>query len=42
MLDHILVSPGLKHGADYDVVHINSEFAAQTNDHDPQVDRVKP
>ncbi|MFF4306966.1 endonuclease/exonuclease/phosphatase family protein [Streptomyces sp. NPDC001601] len=42
VLDHILVSPGLKHGADYDVVHINSEFADQTSDHDPQIVRVKP
>jgi uncharacterized protein len=41
VLDHILVSPNLKH-VDYDVVHINSEFANQTSDHDPQVIRVKP
>ncbi|WNI19803.1 endonuclease/exonuclease/phosphatase family protein [Actinacidiphila sp. ITFR-21] len=41
VLDHILVSPALKH-VDYDVVHINSEFAGQTSDHDPQVVRLKP
>ncbi|WP_371496148.1 endonuclease/exonuclease/phosphatase family protein [Kitasatospora sp. NBC_00374] len=41
VLDHILVSPGLTH-AKYDVVHINSEFASQASDHDPQVVRVKP
>ncbi|WP_329141130.1 endonuclease/exonuclease/phosphatase family protein [Streptomyces sp. NBC_01476] len=41
VLDHILVSPNLKH-VDYDVVHINSEFANQTSDHDPQIIRVKP
>jgi hypothetical protein len=41
VLDHILVSPALKH-VDYDVVHINSEFANQTSDHDPQVIRIKP
>ena len=41
VLDHILVSPDLKH-VDYDVVHINSEFANQTSDHDPQVVRLKP
>ncbi|WP_433892842.1 endonuclease/exonuclease/phosphatase family protein [Streptomyces sp. CA-111067] len=41
VLDHILVSPALKH-VDYDVVHINSEFADQTSDHDPQVIRIKP
>ncbi|MEU0524187.1 endonuclease/exonuclease/phosphatase family protein [Streptomyces niveus] len=39
-LDHILVSPGIKK-PDYDVVHINAEFADQASDHDPQVVRVK-
>ncbi|WP_431677877.1 endonuclease/exonuclease/phosphatase family protein [Kitasatospora sp. KL5] len=43
VLDHILVSPGLKRQhVDYDVVHINSEFAAQASDHDPQIVRIKP
>ncbi|MEV6211719.1 endonuclease/exonuclease/phosphatase family protein [Kitasatospora sp. NPDC051914] len=43
VLDHILVSPGLKRQhVDYDVVHINSEFAAQASDHDPQLVRIKP
>jgi predicted extracellular nuclease len=42
VLDHILVSPGLAKKADYDVVHINAEFANQTSDHDPQVVRLKP
>ncbi|MGY0236869.1 lamin tail domain-containing protein [Longispora urticae] len=40
-LDHILVSPYLAakpYG--YDVVHVNSEFAAQTSDHDPQLVRL--
>lgn len=41
VLDHILVSPNLRH-VEYDVVHINSEFANQTSDHDPQVVRFKP
>ncbi|GAA0655193.1 endonuclease/exonuclease/phosphatase family protein [Kitasatospora atroaurantiaca] len=41
VLDHILVSPALKH-VKYDVVHINSEFAVQASDHDPQVVRIKP
>ncbi|WP_069467478.1 endonuclease/exonuclease/phosphatase family protein, partial [Actinacidiphila rubida] len=41
VLDHILVSPAVRR-ADYDVVHINSEFADQTSDHDPQVVRIKP
>ncbi|WP_103884654.1 endonuclease/exonuclease/phosphatase family protein [Actinacidiphila yanglinensis] len=42
VLDHILVSPNLDKHVDYDVVHINSEFANQTSDHDPQVIRLKP
>ncbi len=43
VLDHILVSPAFKQQhVRYDVVHINSEFAAQASDHDPQVVRVKP
>jgi hypothetical protein len=41
VLDHILVSPDLTRHADYDVVHVNSEFADQTSDHDPQVVRLK-
>ncbi|WP_354639379.1 lamin tail domain-containing protein [Kitasatospora camelliae] len=42
VLDHILVSSALTRHADYDVVHINSEFAVQASDHDPQVVRIKP
>ncbi|MFF0295841.1 endonuclease/exonuclease/phosphatase family protein [Kitasatospora sp. NPDC004614] len=43
VLDHILVSPAFKQQhVRYDVVHINSEFATQASDHDPQVVRVKP
>ncbi|MDI5973192.1 endonuclease/exonuclease/phosphatase [Streptomyces sp. SL13] len=41
VLDHILTSPALTN-AQYDVVHINAEFAHQTSDHDPQVVRVRP
>jgi uncharacterized protein len=37
-LDHALVSGRLT--PDYDVVHINSEFANQASDHDPQVVRL--
>ncbi|MEU6574223.1 lamin tail domain-containing protein [Streptomyces sp. NPDC046805] len=41
VLDHILLSPGLAAKAySYDVVHVNSEFAAQLSDHDPQVVRI--
>ncbi len=41
VLDHILLSPSLAGTAyKYDVVHINSEFADQLSDHDPQVVRI--
>ncbi|MER7080555.1 hypothetical protein SAMN02982929_04269 [Saccharopolyspora kobensis] len=36
-LDHILATPSLR--ADYDLVHINAEFADQASDHDPQIAR---
>ena len=39
-LDHVLVSNNLRSKLDgYDVVHVNSEFAAQDSDHDPSVAR---
>jgi predicted extracellular nuclease len=41
VLDHILTSKGIGK-FDYQVVHINSEFANQTSDHDPQVVDIKP
>lgn len=43
VLDHILVSSALYNGgagAEYDVVHVNSEFASQVSDHDPEVARL--
>jgi predicted extracellular nuclease len=43
VLDHILVSWPLRLlGTDYDVVHLNAEFADQASDHDPQVVRMVP
>ena len=48
VLDHILLSPGLSRRVgplrqyDYDIVHVNAEFADQVSDHDPQVVRVVP
>ena len=45
-LDHTLLSPSLlarRNGQPafaYDVVHVNSEFADQASDHDPQVVRL--
>jgi predicted extracellular nuclease len=38
-LDHILLSDHLFTSApfDYDIVHVNAEFADQASDHDPQV-----
>ena len=41
VLDHILASKAPR-GVDYDVVHINAEFADQASDHDPQVIRFRP
>jgi hypothetical protein len=41
VLDHILTSPALTK-VDYQVVHINAEYAQQTSDHDPQVVHVTP
>ncbi|HEY4269693.1 MAG TPA: lamin tail domain-containing protein [Galbitalea sp.] len=46
VLDHIFVSKALSSGGanrvQYDVIHVNSEFAAQASDHDPQVVRIRP
>ena len=44
VLDQILVSPSIRRGCDfeYDIVHVNSEFADQISDHDPQVLRFQP
>jgi uncharacterized protein len=36
-LDHIVVSPSLAARAQYDIVHVNAEFADQASDHDPAV-----
>ena len=41
VLDHILVSNGIKKYT-YQVVHLNSEFANQVSDHDPQVVDLNP
>ena len=41
VLDHILTSRSLSR-VDYDIVHINAEFADQASDHDPQVLRIRP
>lgn len=41
-LDHILFSSSLMSKPfEFDVVHVNSEFAVQASDHDPQVVRVR-
>jgi uncharacterized protein len=42
VLDQILVSDRLLHHAEYDSVHVNSEFHDQDSDHDPQVARLDP
>jgi hypothetical protein len=42
VLDHILVSPQFtRRPLEYDVVHVNSEFADQVSDHEPQVARLR-
>ncbi len=42
VLDHILLSPSLAHQSyDYDVVHLNAEYAVQASDHDPSVVRLR-
>ncbi len=41
VLDHILVTAGLG-SVQYQVVHVDAEYADQVSDHDPQVVRVKP
>ncbi len=42
VLDHILASPALAVRADYDIVHLNAEYADQASDHDPSVVRLRP
>jgi predicted extracellular nuclease/phosphodiesterase/alkaline phosphatase D-like protein len=39
-LDHILVSNNLVTDAEYDVVHLNTEFANSVSDHDPAIARL--
>ena len=41
VLDHIFTSKAVT-DVSYDVLHLNSEFANQTSDHDPQVVRIRP
>ena len=41
VLDQTLVSPAIRR-FDYDIVHVNAEFADQASDHDPQVIRFRP
>jgi hypothetical protein len=41
-LDHILLSPGAAQGGfEFDVVHVNAEFARGVSDHDPSVVRLR-
>ena len=42
VLDHLLLSRSLSRSHCYDIVHVNSEFADQVSDHDPQVVRLHP
>lgn len=38
-LDHILVTDALRSRAEFDIVHLNTEFANQASDHDPVLAR---
>ena len=40
-LDHILVSDNLAERAEFDAVHVNSEFSDRASDHDPLVARLQ-
>jgi predicted extracellular nuclease len=40
LLDHILVSPELYAHSEIDVVHVNTEFASPSSDHDPILARL--
>ncbi|MGF1461379.1 MAG: lamin tail domain-containing protein [Leptolyngbyaceae cyanobacterium] len=39
-LDHVLVTSNLAEIAEYDIVHVNSEFADAPSDHDPAIVRL--
>ncbi|QZA79271.1 lamin tail domain-containing protein [Deefgea tanakiae] len=39
VLDHIMATENLSRVADYDIVHVNAEFADQASDHEPEVVR---
>ncbi len=43
VLDHTLLSPAAASPDrfDYDIVHVNAEYADQASDHDPQVVRLR-
>jgi uncharacterized protein len=41
VLDHILVGKAVQ-GVNYQVVHVNAEYAQQVSDHDPQVVDITP
>ncbi|QDP98679.1 endonuclease/exonuclease/phosphatase [Microlunatus elymi] len=41
VLDHILTTRGVGR-VEYQVIHLNAEYAQQTSDHDPQVVRLHP
>jgi hypothetical protein len=40
-LDHILVSASLTSVAEYQIVHVNAEFAERASDHDPVIVRLR-
>jgi len=40
LLDHVLVSPELYAHSEFDIVHVNAEFASPASDHDPILTRL--
>ena len=40
LLDHILISGNFYDKAEYDIVHVNSDFLDKASDHDPAVARI--
>jgi hypothetical protein len=40
LLDHVLVSPELYAHSEFDIVHVNAEFASPASDHDPILARL--
>ena len=40
LLDHILISGSFYERAEYEIMHVNSDFCNKASDHDPAVARI--